>query len=94
MRSNLLKIHPLVSSALSKGKPVVALESTILSHGMPYPQNLECALKVEDVIRNQGAVPVRIILNSHSYISSNELAKLHIFLTYLTNTGHDRDSGR
>ncbi|MBN2220986.1 MAG: pseudouridine-5'-phosphate glycosidase [Vallitaleaceae bacterium] len=49
-----------VSSALASGKPVVALESTIISHGMPYPQNVITARKVETIIREQGAVPATI----------------------------------
>ena len=53
-----------VKEALDHGKPVVALESTIISHGMPYPMNVETALKVEDIIREGGAVPATIaILN-------------------------------
>ena len=44
-----LDIHPEVAQALAEGKPVVALESTIISHGMPYPQNVETALAVEGV---------------------------------------------
>ena len=57
-----LDIKAEVKQALAEGKPVVALESTILSHGMPYPQNLEFAAKVEDVIRAEGAVPATIAL--------------------------------
>lgn len=49
-----------VRNALDKGAPVVALESTIITHGMPFPQNLEMARKVEDVIRANGAVPATI----------------------------------
>lgn len=49
-----------VRAALDKNAPVVALESTIITHGMPYPQNLEMARKVEDVIRENGAVPATI----------------------------------
>ena len=52
-----LDIAPEVAAALEKGGPVVALESTIISHGMPYPQNVETALKVEEIIRRNGAVP-------------------------------------
>ena len=52
-----LDIAPEVAEALAAGKPVVALESTIISHGMPYPQNVETALKVEQIIRDAGAVP-------------------------------------
>ncbi len=51
-----------VAEALAENKPVVALESTIISHGMPYPQNVETALKVEQVIRDNGAVPATIAI--------------------------------
>lgn len=55
-----LDIAPEVKKALDEGRPVVALESTIISHGMPYPQNVETAFKVEEVIRECGAVPATI----------------------------------
>ena len=55
-----LDISPEVQQALDEGKPVVALESTIISHGMPYPQNKETALKVEQIIRDNGAIPATI----------------------------------
>ena len=59
-----LEISKEVQEALSKGEAVVALESTIISHGMPYPQNVETALKVEEIVRNNGAIPATIaILN-------------------------------
>ncbi|QAT43511.1 pseudouridine-5'-phosphate glycosidase [Aminipila luticellarii] len=51
-----------VEKALEAGKPVVALESTIISHGMPYPQNVETALQVEKIIRDHGAVPATIAI--------------------------------
>jgi pseudouridine-5'-phosphate glycosidase len=57
-----LDIHPAVSAAIAAGKPVVALESTIISHGMPWPQNAETAKKVEQIIRNNGAVPATIAI--------------------------------
>ncbi|MDE6912256.1 MAG: pseudouridine-5'-phosphate glycosidase [Lachnospiraceae bacterium] len=57
-----LDIAPEVAKALAEHKPVVALESTIISHGMPYPQNVETALKVEQVIRENGAVPATIAI--------------------------------
>lgn len=64
MLEKYLDINPEVKRALEEGKAVVALESTIISHGMPYPQNVDMALKVEDIIRNKGAVPATIaILN-------------------------------
>ena len=55
-----LDVAPEVSAALQQGKPVVALESTIISHGMPYPKNVETALLVEKTIRENGAVPATI----------------------------------
>ncbi len=57
-----LDIAPEVKSALEKGKPVVALESTIISHGMPYPQNVNTARNVEKFIRAEGAVPATIAI--------------------------------
>ena len=57
-----LSISPEVAKALEEGKPVVALESTIISHGMPYPQNVETALRVEQTIRDNGAVPATIAI--------------------------------
>ena len=55
-----LDISPEVKAALDEGRPVVALESTIISHGMPYPKNVETALRVEQTIRDNGAVPATI----------------------------------
>ena len=57
-----LDVSPEVAAAVAAGKPVVALESTIISHGMPYPQNVETALKVEQIIRENGAVPATIAI--------------------------------
>ena len=57
-----LDVNPAVAQALAEGKPVVALESTIISHGMPYPQNVETALKVEEIIRANGAIPATIAI--------------------------------
>ena len=57
---NYLDLSPEVDAALKAGKPVVALESTIISHGMPYPQNVETALRVEQTIREGGATPATI----------------------------------
>ena len=57
-----LSILPEVKQALESGKPVVALESTIISHGMPYPQNVQTALRVEQTIRDNGAVPATIAI--------------------------------
>ena len=55
-----LRIAPEVAAAVADHRPVVALESTIISHGMPYPQNVEMALEVEDIVRRHGAVPATI----------------------------------
>ncbi len=57
-----LDIAPEVQRALDAGQPVVALESTIISHGMPYPQNVATALQVEQEVRNHGAVPATIAI--------------------------------
>jgi pseudouridine-5'-phosphate glycosidase len=62
MKNKFLDIHPEVHEALNNGKPVVALESTIISHGMPYPQNVETALAVEAAVRAEGAVPATIAI--------------------------------
>lgn len=64
MLSKYLDINPEVQKALKDEKPVVALESTIISHGMPYPRNVETALNVENIVKENGAVPATIaILN-------------------------------
>ena len=55
-----LQLSPEVDKALREGRAVVALESTIISHGMPYPQNVETALRVEQTIRDNGAVPATV----------------------------------
>jgi pseudouridine-5'-phosphate glycosidase len=57
-----LQFSPEVQAARAAGKPVVALESTIISHGMPYPQNVQTAREVEQVIRDAGAIPATIAL--------------------------------
>ncbi len=64
-----LHIHPEVAEALRSGKPVVALESTIISHGMPYPKNVETALSVEQIIRDNGAIPATIgVMNGKAVV--------------------------
>ena len=60
MAQNMLEIAPSVKLALAAGKPVVALESTIISHGMSYPKNVETALMVEEQVRKNGATPATI----------------------------------
>lgn len=64
MMKKYLDINPEVKTALEQGKPVVALESTIISHGMPYPKNVATALYVEKIIRDKGAVPATIAILS------------------------------
>ena len=60
--SQFLRIQPEVQAALAEGHPVVALESTIISHGMPWPQNVETARAVEQTVRDAGAVPATVAL--------------------------------
>ena len=62
MLEKYLEINPEVKKALDEGRPVVALESTIISHGMPYPRNVETALSVEKIIRDNGAIPATIAI--------------------------------
>jgi len=57
-----LEIHPNIQKAIFENKPVVVLESTIISHGMPYPDNVAMALSVEEVILNEGAIPATIAI--------------------------------
>ena len=57
-----IEVHPRIQKAIYENKPVVALESTIISHGMPYPQNVEMAKAVEQVIIDEGAVPATIAI--------------------------------
>ncbi|MEZ7171499.1 pseudouridine-5'-phosphate glycosidase [Sporosarcina sp. OR05] len=59
---NYLSYSAEVQEAMATGKPIVALESTIISHGMPYPQNVKTAREVEQIIRDNGAVPATIAL--------------------------------
>ena len=80
-----LDIAPEVKAALDAGRPVVALESTIISHGMPYPQNVETALNVERIIRENGAVPATIAIiggRLKAGLSEEEI-------TYLGKKGYD-----
>ena len=57
-----LRVSDEVKEALKNGQPVVALESTIISHGMPYPKNVETALEVEAAVREAGAIPATICI--------------------------------
>lgn len=73
MSQLLLEISPEVKLALQQGKPVVALESTIISHGMPYPKNVETALAVEAMVRANEAVPATIaIMEGKCYVGLTE----------------------
>lgn len=68
-----LSITPEIKEALEQGKPIVALESTILSHGMPYPENVEFAHKVEEVVRGEGAIPATLaIMDGKLKVGLNE----------------------
>jgi pseudouridine-5'-phosphate glycosidase len=60
--SNYFNIHPEVRAAIADKRPVVALESTIIAHGMPYPQNISTALEVEQIVRENGAIPATIAI--------------------------------
>jgi pseudouridine-5'-phosphate glycosidase len=77
--SNVLTFSPEVAEARAAGRPLVALESTIITHGMPWPQNVETARAVEDEIRAAGAVPATLALMAgriHVGLTSQELEKL------------------
>jgi pseudouridylate synthase len=73
MLGQYLDIHPEIAAALAAGQAVVALESTIIAHGMPYPRNVETALAVERIVRENGAVPATIaILNGRLKVGLTE----------------------
>ncbi len=73
MKKEYIDIKPEVLEALNNGEAVVALESTIISHGMPYPENIETALNVEKIIRGEGATPATIaILGGRIKVGLNE----------------------
>ncbi|CCN55429.1 pseudouridine-5'-phosphate glycosidase [Vibrio nigripulchritudo] len=85
MLTQYLDIAPEVADAIESGKPVVALESTIISHGMPYPQNVETALKVEQTVRDNGAIPATIaILQGRLKVGMS-----HEEIEYLGKAGQD-----
>ena len=62
MQKDLIKIHPQVQKALNDGRAVVALESTIISHGLPRPRNHEAAVEFEEILRSKGVVPATIAI--------------------------------
>ena len=74
-----MKINPEVQEALRSNKPVVALESTIISHGMPYPKNVETALRVEKMIKDHGAVPATIGIIDGEPIVGMTPAEIELF---------------
>lgn len=66
LRQRWWRLEPEVAEALKEGLPVVALESTIVAHGMPYPANLETAREVESIVRNEGAIPATVaVVDGH-----------------------------
>jgi pseudouridylate synthase len=72
-------VHPDVAAALADGRPVVALESTIISHGMPFPQNVAMATEVEHIVRDHGAVPATIAVidgRCHIGLDAEQLHRL------------------
>jgi pseudouridine-5'-phosphate glycosidase len=74
-----LDIHPRIQHALANNMPVVALESTIISHGMPYPQNVETAVLVEQTIKDKGAEPATIaIINGRLTVGLDEQQITHL----------------
>lgn len=77
--NELIQLSPEVAAAREQSRPVVALESTIIAHGMPWPQNLDTAREVEDIIRAEGAVPANIAVIGGRIrvgLTSNELQQL------------------
>ncbi|XP_023654009.2 uncharacterized protein [Paramormyrops kingsleyae] len=73
IHDSVFKVHPSVSEALAENKPVVALESTIITHGMPYPHNLNTAKEVEAIVRAQGSTPATVgILNGRVHVGLSE----------------------
>ena len=74
-----LDIHPRIQKALAQNKPVVALESTIISHGMPYPQNVETAMRVEQAVKDHGAEPATIaIINGRLTVGLDQEQITHL----------------
>jgi len=71
-----IKLSAEVSAAIKAGKPIVALESTIISHGLPRPSNLEVALECERIVRDAGAVPATIALLDGKILVGLELSEL------------------
>ena len=90
--SDYLEIHPDVENAIKNSEPVVALESTIISHGMPYPKNVETALMVEETVRSNKAVPATIaIINGKLKVG---LTNDEICLLYTSPSPRDKRQSR
>jgi pseudouridine-5'-phosphate glycosidase len=91
-RTELLHVDEEVSAALAEGRPVVALESTIITHGMPYPANVETARAVEEVVRGNGAVPATTALiggRLRAGLSGDELDRLGQATNVVKASGRD-----
>ena len=74
-----MKFNPEVADALKNKKPIVALESTVIAHGLPFPHNLETALKLETIVRENGAVPATIAVFDGEFcvgLSSSQIDRL------------------
>jgi pseudouridine-5'-phosphate glycosidase len=79
MTRDLLQIHPEIESALTANKPVVALESTVIAHGLPRPQNIETALRLEQIVREEGATPATIaVLDGKLCVGLNQNQLEHL----------------
>lgn len=70
-------VHPEVSNALASSRPVVALETTIVTHGMPHPQNFETALELEEIVRRGGATPATIgVIDGRVHVGESDVYHL------------------
>lgn len=78
---SIISYNPEVATAKAKGQPIVALESTIIAHGMPYPQNLETAKEVEDIVREHGAIPATIAVMDGQICVGLDDSQLHRLAT-------------
>src|SRR6188768_4540267 len=76
-----LVIAPEVVAAMAEGRPVVALESTLISHGLPYPQNIEVASASEAAVRESGAVPATVAIHDGRVLVGLDEAALHALAT-------------
>jgi pseudouridine-5'-phosphate glycosidase len=79
MKYSFLEIAPNIADALQNKRPVVALESTIIAHGMPYPDNVENALRCEAIVREHGALPATIAIIDGKFkvgLSTDEIERL------------------